>query len=272
MGALQGTTPSSSQGASGASTRGPTTFRALPPPAAFTPPQPEVRLVNRVLPSDPLDGPDEREERLFAPEGSAGGCASGECLPEKPLVLTPPEPSAPSLLPPLPSGPTLYPPEPSAPPAFVAPQSDLAKWKLAVDSLRQENPRHGKSLSYARVMGFTLEGVRVSFPPDAAFHRTTVLGMSRAIVEASLSKYFGRPTKILEETGTTALQSAPKSIAEVEASDRQVRESSIDGKVREHPAVRNVLRLLGGSIEHVQYLEAAKPEAPRPVAAADEES
>ncbi len=253
---------------------------------------PEVRLVNRVLPSDPRDLPDDPEERLFAPEGSAGGCASGECLPEKPLVLVPPVPSAPSsyepapsvpslyapapsgpgLYPPAPSGPTLYPPDPSAPPAFVAPPSDIAKWKMAVDSLRLENPRHGKSLSYARVMGFTPEGVRVSFPPDAAFHRTTVLGMSRAIVEASLSKIFGRPTKILEETGATALQSAPKSIAEVEASDRQVRETSIDGKVRDHPAVRNVLRFLGGNIEHIQYLEAPKGDAVRPVAAADEES
>jgi len=205
-----------------------------------------VRLINRVLPvspSDPVDVPDA-EEKLFAPEGSAEGCASGECLPE---------PSAP-------------------PPVFKAPQTDADRWKAAVDLLRQENPRHGKSLSYARVMGFTPEGVRVSFPPDAAFHRTTVLGMSRAIVEASLSKIFGRPTKILEESGATALQSAPKSIAEVEASDRQVRETSIDGKVRDHPAIRNVLRFLGGQIEHIQYLEPGKVELPRPAAAADEES
>ncbi len=124
-------------------------------------------------------------------------------------------------------------------------------------------------------MGFTAEGVRVSFPPDAAFHRSTVLGMSRAIVEASLSKIFGRPTKILEETGASAHQSAPQSIAEVEASVRQVRETSIDGKVREHPAIRNVLRFLGGSIEHIQYLEAPKPEVPRPpgpAASLDEDS
>lgn len=113
-------------------------------------------------------------------------------------------------------------------------------------------------------MGFTPEGVRVSFAPDAAFHRSTVLGMSRAIVEESLSKIFGRPTKILEETGVTNHAAAPKSIAELEASDRQVRETSIDGKVRDHPAVRNVLRFLGGSIEHIQYLEAVKPEAPLP--------
>jgi hypothetical protein len=206
------------------------------------PETPEVRLVNRVVPAEPPEDPDHK---LFAPEGSAEGCASGECLPE---------PSAPE------------------PPRSAAAPTDLDKWRAAVESLRLENPRHGKSLSFARVVGFTPEGVRVSFPPDAAFHRNSVLGMSRAIVEASLSKIFGKPTKILEEAGATALQSAPQSIAEVEASDRQVRENSIDGKVREHPAVRNVLRFLGGSIEHIQYLEASKPDAVRPVGPSDEES
>lgn len=205
-----------------------------------------MRLINRVLPTtptDPVDVPDDPDDTLFAPEGSADGCATGECVPQRAAVAPPP--------------------------------SDDHRWKAAVEVLRQESPRHGKSLSYARVVGFTPEGVRVSFPPDAAFHRTTVLGMSRAIVEASLSKIFGRPTKILEETGASALQAAPKSIAEVEASDRQVRETSIDVKVREHPAVRNVLRFLGGGIEHIQYLEPAKPAVSPsmgPSSSADEES
>ncbi|MBL9038732.1 MAG: DNA polymerase III subunit gamma/tau [Archangium sp.] len=199
----------------------------------------EVKLINRVLPSDAADAPVD-DERLFAPEGSAEGCASGECLPEQ-----------------------------------APPKSDTEQWKAAVEALRIEAPRHGKSLSYARVLGFTKDGVRIAFPAEAAFHRNTVLGMGRSIIEQALAKHFGRPMKVLEESGGAATESAPKSIAEVEASTRQAREQGIDAKVRQHPAVRNVLRALGGSIEHVQYLEPAKLDAPSlapSVAAVDDDS
>lgn len=141
--------------------------------------------------------------------------------------------------------------------------SEADQWRRAVDAVRDASPRHGKSLSYARFLGFVPEGVRLAFPPDAAFHRAQVTGMSRAMIEAELTKVLRRPIRLVEDTNAQALQSAPKSIAEVEASDRASRERSIDEKVRAHPALRNVLKHLGGSLEHVSYLEpVARPAEP----------
>lgn len=210
--------------------------------------QPEVRLVNRVLPGD---------VKLFAPEGSAEGCASGECLPP------PPEPSAPELH-------EADEPEPPAPiAAQPAGATDDDRWRRAVDAVRDASPRHGKSLSYARFLGMSAEGVRIAFPPDAAFHRSQIIGMSRAMVEGELSKALGRPIKLVEDTNPQALQAAPRSIAELEANDRSTRERNITDKVKMHPALRNVLKHLGGSLEHISYLE---PVARQPAAnaAADE--
>ena len=209
--------------------------------------QPEVRLVNRQVPVAA-----EPEVKLFAPEGSAEGCASGECLPPAPDLHEADEP------------------EPPAPvPAATArgPSTDDEKWRRAVDALREVSPRHGKSLSYARFLGFTPEGVRLAFPPDAAFHKSQVTGMSRPMVEGELTRALGRPIKLVEDSSVQALESAPKSIAEVEATDQSSRERGIEGKVKAHPALRNVLRHLGGALEHIAYLEPAaviRPSAPSP--------
>lgn len=209
-----------------------------------------MRLINRVLPSPAVEAA-PGDVKLFAPEGSAEGCASGECLPgeaqEKTRVLSPIELS-----------------EADEPPPDVvevpraAPRtsgSDDDRWRRAVDAVREASPRHGKSLSYARFLGFIPEGVKVAFPPDAAFHRAQVTGMSRAMVETELTRSLGRPIKLIEDTSAAALSAAPKSIAEVEANDRSSRERVIADKVKAHPALRNVIRHLGGALEHIAYLE-----------------
>jgi hypothetical protein len=149
-----------------------------------------------------------------------------------------------------------------APPASGT--KDQERWRRAVEALRRVMPRHGKSLSYARFLGFAPDGVRIAFPPDAAFHRSQVLGTSRFGIEAELTKALGRPGKLLEEADAKAFRAAPKSIAEVEANDRAAREKQIEARVRNHPAVRAVLRHLGGSIEHIQFLEPVPKDAPAP--------
>lgn len=144
---------------------------------------------------------------------------------------------------------------PAPAPARTGTSSDDERWRRAVEALRDVSARHAKSLSYARFLGFTPEGVRLVFPQDAVFHRSQIIGMSRAMVEGELSKSLGRPIKLVEDTSAAALQNAPKSIAEIEASDRSSREKSIEQKVRAHPALKNVIRHLGGALEHIAYLE-----------------
>jgi hypothetical protein len=177
------------------------------------------------------------EVKLFEPEGSAEGCASGECLPAAAEVPEPEEAEVPPL------------------PVEAALVSDDEKWRKAVEALRTASPRHGKSLSYAHFLGLTPEGVRVAFGPDAAFHRAQVLGASRGFVETELTRAMKRPVKLLEETNVQALENAPKTIAQVEANDRSARERSIEDKVKSHPALRSILKHLGGSVEHITYLE-----------------
>lgn len=103
--------------------------------------------------------------------------------------------------------------------------------------------------------------IKLAFPADAGFHRTTVFGMSRQLIEEALSKHFGRPMRVVEETGPQALVGTAPSIAEDEAKQTAARHSAIDARVAQHPAIRNVLSILGGTVEHVQYLEPVR-EAP----------
>ncbi|MFT3838829.1 MAG: hypothetical protein QM723_17750 [Myxococcaceae bacterium] len=129
------------------------------------------------------------------------------------------------------------------------------RFKRAVEALRQENPRLGKSFSHARFVTVDGATLKVAFPSDAGFHRATVFGSGRDAIEALLSKIFGRTTKLHEDTSTAALQEAPKSIAENEASARAAREQRIEAAVRTHPSVVNVMKILGGQLELVHVLE-----------------
>ena len=77
---------------------------------------------------------------------------------------------------------------------------------------------------------------------------------SEALYGYSRAEALGRPIKLVEDTNPQALQAAPRSIAELEANDRSTRERNITDKVKMHPALRNVLKHLGGSLEHISYL------------------
>jgi hypothetical protein len=121
--------------------------------------------------------------------------------------------------------------------------------------MRGASPRHGKSLSHARFLSMEPGTIKVAFPADAAFHRATVFGMSRHLIEETLTQHFGQLTRLLEDTSTSALQAAPVSIAEQEATQTAERHKGIDARVAHHPAIKSVLRILGGSVEHVRYLE-----------------
>lgn len=175
---------------------------------------------------------------------SAEGCASGECLPETP---------APSE------------PEKDAEEAEQAARAALPaaeRWKAAVDVIRLANPRLGKSLSFGRLVSLGLGDAKLAFPPDAGFHRATVFGHARVELESVLTQHFGEKVRLVEEKSEGAFQAAPKSVAEAEASAKATRERDIEQKVRENPAVLSVLKVLGGTLEHVQVLEPAPRDEP----------
>ncbi|WP_224249747.1 DNA polymerase III subunit gamma/tau [Hyalangium gracile] len=202
-----------------------------------------MRITNVRKPAQPEVVDDER---LFPEEGSAEGCASGECLPD-----AAPEPE----------------PEPEPTPAPVRNGRDNPgltageRWRAAVETVKAASPRHGAALAHGRLLWLRAGEVGVAYIPTAAFHRAQVTGGSgRALVEKALSEHFGRPTRLVVEEASGEAASA-LSIAEQEAQVRTAHQQSTEGKVRSHPAIRAVLKILGGELEHIQVLEPERPPA-----------
>jgi len=221
------------------------------PLSRVTEPAPEVRVTNirKPVQEEPVD-----EERLFAEEGSAEGCASGECLPDAPQQA----------------------PEPAGPPAASNGRdnpslSAAERWRAAVDAVKAASIRHGAALSHGRLLWLRPGEVGVAYAAAAAFHRGQVMGgTGRGLVEKALSEHFGRPTRLVLEEATGEAASS-LSIAEQESQARTAHQQSTEGKVRSHPAIRAVLKLLGGEIEHIQVLEPERP-ASGPAVESPEES
>lgn len=171
---------------------------------------------------------------LFAPEGPAGGCASGECLP---VAAEPPAP------------------EPVTPAQVPNPLTGLTpeqQWQRAIEVVRGRSPRHGMSLAHGRLRSIGTDQVSVAFPRSAAFHESTCTGSGRVKVEAALSELFGRPIRLQIDNDVEGL---PPSLAEREARQRDDREKNVEQTLRNHPAVRATLKILGGELEHIQLIE-----------------
>jgi hypothetical protein len=231
-----------------------------------------VRVTNRVPPSPEPNArapvtseTPEPGTKLFAPEGSAEGCASGECLPGEEPASAKPGPRT-SDLGPLDDEPEL----PLGPTTTSSPLA--ARWKSAIEVLRQALPRHGKSLTYARLISLEGGEARVNFGSQNSFHRATIFGPQKSEIEKLLSQGLGAPHKLSEDTNQKAWQDAPRSLAELEADDRATREKDIDGKARDSSAVRSILKYLGGNIEHIQVLDPPPPEEPSAAPPPDDES
>lgn len=219
-----------------------------PAPAGATPlsrvtaPAPTVRLTNVRKPVPEATARSE-EERLFPEEGSAEGCASGECLPDE-------APEAEEAPPPMASG-------------RDSPALPLGeRWRAAVETVKAASVRHGTALANGRLLWLRAGEVSVAYIPSAAFHRSMVAtGNGKALVEKALSEHFGRAMKLLVEEASAEVAASTLSLAEQDAQARTAHTQSTEGKVRSHPAIRAVLKHLGGEIEHIQVLEPERPPA-----------
>jgi len=114
------------------------------------------------------------------------------------------------------------------------------------------------SLAHGRPRSLDAGEVSVAFPKTAAFHEATVTGAGRAKVEAALGTHFGRPMRLRVDNAVDGL--AP-SLAEREAQQKDSREKGAEMALRNHPAVKATLRILGGELEHIQVLEPERPSA-----------
>ncbi|MFN0061526.1 MAG: hypothetical protein ACKVPX_03275 [Myxococcaceae bacterium] len=177
--------------------------------------------------------PPAPEARLFAPESSPEGCASGACV------------------------------EASTHDVF-----SLDQWRAVVAHVRAASPRHGTALANGRFLGAAADGVRIGFTRDSHFHRAAVTSESgRPLCDAALRAAWSTPLRLIIEDAPAG---APPSLAEEETRARESREQGLTQSAHSHPAVRNVLRLLGGEVEHIQLNEAVA--SPRPGTLDDEVS
>jgi hypothetical protein len=185
------------------------------------------------------------EVKLFPEEGSAEGCASGECLPESPPIA-PPAPRA-----------------ATARDDVTRPLAD--RWRDVVDLVRQSSPRHGASLAHARLLWIRPGEVAIAYTSAAGFHKATVTApTAKASLEKLFATHFGRPTLLKVETQAAPTDGEAPTIAEQEAVAKATRERETEAQLRGHPALRATLKILGGEIEHIQMLEPAPSPAVEP--------
>ncbi|WP_239989458.1 DNA polymerase III subunit gamma/tau [Corallococcus macrosporus] len=240
------------------------------PPAGATPlsrttePAPSVRVTNirRPEPSSPPEPPpyaEEEDARYYPEENSPEGCASGECLPE--VAAAPPAPAPEPVI--------HHEPEPEPPPPAPVTRSRdnpnlplIERWRAAVETVKAANPRQGAALANGRLMSMKNGEIVLGFLPVAGFHRMAVNSTAgKAAVDKGLAEHFGRPVKLtLQDVSPDDPRLGP-SLAEQDAQTRAAHEKSTDSKVRTHPAVRAVLKFLGGEIEHIQVYEPERPGA-----------
>ncbi len=271
---LEGLSPSAARPLSflrhGGSAQAPAAPTPPPAPAGATPlsrttePAPEVRITNirRPEPIAPAGPPPHEEEdaRYYPEEHSPEGCASGECLPD----AAPPPPA------PAPEPPSLSEPEPEPEPEAPTPSRSrdnpnlplIERWRAAVDTVKASHPRQGAALANGRLMSMKNGEIVLGFLPVAGFHRMAVNSTAgKAAVDRALAEHFGRPVKLTLQDASPDDPRLGPSLAEQDAQSRAAHEKNTDNKVRSHPAVRAVLKFLGGEIEHIQVYEPERPGA-----------
>lgn len=135
-----------------------------------------------------------------------------------------------------------------------------------MEAVRAVSARHAKSLEYGRVLKLAEGQVLLGFPSEAAFHRATITGSARPMIEKALSEHFGAPTRITAEqlpAGGTP-PGAELSLGEQAERRRAEREREVDARARSHPALLETLRVLGGKLEHLKVLEASEASSSAP--------
>ena len=138
----------------------------------------------------------------------------------------------------------------------------IERWRAAVESVKAASPRHGAALANGRLVSMRAGEIVLGFLPSAGFHRTAVTSPGgKATVDKALAEHFGRPVKLTVQEVSAEDTRMGLSIAEQDAQSRAAHEKSTEGKVRTHPAVRAVLKYLGGEIEHIQVYEPERPSA-----------
>ncbi|QSQ19402.1 DNA polymerase III subunit gamma/tau [Pyxidicoccus parkwayensis] len=245
-------------------------------PAAYAP-------ASGVAPASPAPGPNGHASTVSPTSRGPAAYAQTSAVPPPPaprVPTTPPVAARPAFTPPAPAPRTFAPEtdsepdsEPTAAPPPVARGRDnpnlplIERWRAAVESVKGASIRHGTALANGRLLSMRAGEIVLGFLPTAGLHKMAVSSAAgKATIDKALAEHFGRPVKLSFQDINPEDSRATLSLAEQDAQSRANHEKTTEGKVRGHPAIRAVLKFLGGEIEHIQVYE---PERPSAVPAAD---
>jgi DNA polymerase-3 subunit gamma/tau len=134
---------------------------------------------------------------------------------------------------------------------------DAELWRAAVDAIEKVSPLAAPALKQAVLLAIGDGEVAVQLAPGL-FAQTAE--KRRAEIEAELSRFLARPTRLAITVATLPAPEAPEapaapaSIAAVEAAERQARSSKVRETAQAHPNIREAARILGGGIERIEEL------------------
>jgi DNA polymerase-3 subunit gamma/tau len=139
--------------------------------------------------------------------------------------------------------------------------SDAERWRAAVEEVEKASAAVASMLKQAALRGMSDGELAIQLPTPFL---AQAVERRRADVEPTLSRFFGRPTRLAVSVGAVAdapaasgapAESQPlPSIAAAEAAERQARSARLADAARNHPNIQDAARILDGRIDEIEEL------------------
>ncbi len=129
------------------------------------------------------------------------------------------------------------------------------RWRAAVAEVEKANPSVAPQLKQGALVALSEGEVRLRFPEGT--HFASFVERKRAEVEAAFTRFFGRPTRLVIETGPAPEAppaGGPASIAAVERAEKEARASAVRESARGHTGIQEAARVLGADVGKIEEL------------------
>jgi DNA polymerase-3 subunit gamma/tau len=129
------------------------------------------------------------------------------------------------------------------------------RWRAAVAEVEKANPSVAPQLKQGALVALGEGEVRLRFPEGT--HFASFVERKRAEVEAAFTRFFGRPTRLVIETGPAPEAppaGGPASLAAVERAEKEARASAVRESARGHAGIQEAARVLGADVGKIEEL------------------
>ncbi|ABS27941.1 DNA polymerase III subunit gamma/tau [Anaeromyxobacter sp. Fw109-5] len=140
--------------------------------------------------------------------------------------------------------------------------SDAERWRAAVDEVEKVSPAGAPMLKQAVLRGIRDGEIDLVMPTDFLARSVE---RRRSELEPVLTQFLGRPVRLAISVGAPPAAEAqspdattptpvPASIAATEAAERQARSARVREAARNHPNIREAVRILDGGVDKIEEL------------------